>query len=138
MSRKSTSRFCIFLGTAVTALKSKKQNTKARSYAEAEYRTLASFAFEFLWLKPLLRDFDINLTSSMAFCDRVNIMNMTSIPTNLDRMKHINIVCYLIREHIQIGFLKIIHVKFQDSWLILSQKHFVRVDEMKRTTHHLW
>jgi hypothetical protein len=46
--RRSTSRFCIFLGTTLVSWISKNQQTVSRSSTEAEYRSLALASAELI------------------------------------------------------------------------------------------
>ena len=51
---KSTSGFCIFLGTNLVSWSSKRQPTVSCSSAEAEYRAVANCVAESVWLRQLL------------------------------------------------------------------------------------
>ncbi|XP_039042230.1 uncharacterized mitochondrial protein AtMg00810-like [Hibiscus syriacus] len=51
--KSSVSGFCIKLGSSLISWKSKKQNTVARSSAEAEYRSMATIAAELTLLNGL-------------------------------------------------------------------------------------
>lgn len=65
VTRKSSNCFCIYLGESLIAWKSRKQSTKSRSSTEAEYRALAVVTNELLWIKQLLRDFEIDMSTSI-------------------------------------------------------------------------
>ncbi|XP_024021324.1 uncharacterized protein LOC112091562 [Morus notabilis] len=54
--RRSTSGFCVFLGSNLASWQSKKQHTVSRSSIEAEYRSLASVVAEISWLQSLLSE----------------------------------------------------------------------------------
>lgn len=61
--RKSTSGFCVFLGDFVISWKNKKQSVIAHSTAEAEYRAIAHATSEVVWLRWLLSDMGVTLSS---------------------------------------------------------------------------
>ncbi|XP_025669991.1 uncharacterized mitochondrial protein AtMg00810-like [Arachis hypogaea] len=54
--RKSTSSYCIFLGTNLISWTSKKQTVVARSSTEAEYRSMAEAVAELIWIKTMMRE----------------------------------------------------------------------------------
>jgi hypothetical protein len=52
--RKSTTRYCTFIGGDLMSWKNKKQNMVARSSAEAKYRAMASTVSKLIWIKQSL------------------------------------------------------------------------------------
>ncbi|XP_057487612.1 uncharacterized mitochondrial protein AtMg00810-like [Actinidia eriantha] len=70
IDRKSTTGFCIFLGDSLISWKSKKQSVVSKSSTEAEYRAMASTTTEIVWLRWLLADMGISVSSpTPMFCD---------------------------------------------------------------------
>ena len=55
-SRRSISRFCIFLRNSIISWKSKKQTNVSRSSAEAECQAMKNTCLELTWLRYILQD----------------------------------------------------------------------------------
>ncbi|XP_038993370.1 uncharacterized mitochondrial protein AtMg00810-like [Hibiscus syriacus] len=70
ISRKSVTRYYIKLGNSLISWKSKKQNTVARSSAEAEYRSMAMTTAKLIWLSGLLNELGVKRDHpAKLFCD---------------------------------------------------------------------
>lgn len=54
--RWSTGSFCIFLGNYLVSWSSRKQHTVAHSSTEAEYKSLANYTAELIWLQKSLKE----------------------------------------------------------------------------------
>ncbi|XP_019058447.1 PREDICTED: uncharacterized protein LOC109116814 [Tarenaya hassleriana] len=110
-SRRSTSGFCVFLGESLISWKAKKQTTVSRSSTEAEYRSLANVTCELVWLHNLLSDLHVVASGpATLYCDNKSAIYIASNPVFHERTKHIDIDCHLVREKLQSGFLKMLHV----------------------------
>ena len=68
--RHSVSGFCVFLGSSLIAWKSKKQTIVASSSVEAELRALAATIRELIWIRWILQDLGVSITSPTPLhCD---------------------------------------------------------------------
>ncbi|KAI3508923.1 hypothetical protein L1887_23945 [Cichorium endivia] len=69
-SRRSRTGYLLLLGGAPVSWKSKKQSVVSRSSAEAEYRAMATTVSEVLWVRWLLSELDMVITTPTSLmCD---------------------------------------------------------------------
>lgn len=106
--RKSTTGFCIFLGDSLISWKSKKQDVVSRSSTEAEYRAMASTTSEIIWLRWLLEDMGVSISSpTPMYCDNKSAIQIAHNTVFHERTKHIEIDCHFTRYHLLHGTISL-------------------------------
>jgi hypothetical protein len=111
-TRRSTSGFCMFLGTSLISWKSKKQQTASHSSAESEYRAMEFAVREVAWLVNLLREFQAPQLKSVAFfCDSTAAIHIANNAVFHERTKHVELDCHILRDKVMSGLIKTLHLK---------------------------
>jgi hypothetical protein len=97
--RKSTSGFVFTFGGAAISWSSKKQSSTALSSSEAEYIAAAHAAKEAVWLRRLLTNLGIDISSpTTLYIDNQSAIAIARNPEFHDRTKHIEIRHHFLRQ----------------------------------------
>lgn len=96
--------------------RSKKQSLTSRSSGEAEYRALADASCELIWLKGLLSDLGVTITSCLPLhCDRKAAVDLSVNPVYHAQTEHIKIDCHFIKEKIESGLVQVIKIPSKEN-----------------------
>lgn len=111
----STNGYIVYLGRHPISWSSKKQNGVTRSSTEAEYRSVANASSEMMWVCSLLEELGITLPKTpVIYCDNVGATYLCANPVFHSRMKHIALDYHFIRNQVQAGALRVVHVSTHD------------------------
>lgn len=103
--RRSTSRCCTFVERNLITWRNKKQNVITRSSAKAEFRSLTHGICEVMWIKRLLEDLKIPVTSYENYCDNKAAISIAHNLVQHDRTKHIEVDRYFVKEKLESGLI---------------------------------
>lgn len=110
-----TNGYIVYLGQHPISWSSKKQNGIARSSTEAEYRSVANTSSELQWICSLLTELGVKLPRTpVVYCDNVGATYLCANPVFHSRMKHIAMDYHFIRNQVQAGSLRVVHVSTHD------------------------
>nr|GEX96912.1 ribonuclease H-like domain-containing protein [Tanacetum cinerariifolium] len=122
-TRRSTSRYYVFLGNNLLSWSSKLQPTLSRSNAEAEYRGVANDVAETCWLRNLLRELHTPLSSAMLVnCDNVSVVYLSFNPVTHQRTKHIEIDIHFVQDLVATGQVRVLYVPSCSQYADISTK----------------
>jgi hypothetical protein len=100
--RRSTSGYFTFVGGNLVTWRSKKQNVMALSSAEAEFRSMSKGICELLWLRKLMKELGYPTCKEISlFCDNKAAIAIAQNPVQHDRIKHIEVDRYFIKENLE-------------------------------------
>ena len=108
--RKSTSGYCVFLGSSLISWASSKQLVVSRSSIESEYCGITNVAAELSWIESLLRELHATLPFPLTlYCDDLSATHLAANPVLHSRAKHVEINYHFIRDkvlhhHIHVWF----------------------------------
>ncbi|CAH1451689.1 unnamed protein product [Lactuca virosa] len=112
---RSTTGYIVYLGCNPISWSSKRQPTLARSSTEAEFRVVSSPTTEVQWLASLISElgFKSNTTPTI-YCDNLDATSYSANPIFHSRMKHLALDFHFVRERVQQGTLRVIHIAGDD------------------------
>ena len=108
--RKSTSGGCFFLGNNLISWFSKKQNCVSLSTAEAEYIAAGSSCSQLVWMKQMLKEYNVEQDVLTLYCDNLSAINISKNPVLHSRTKHIDIRHHFIRDLVEDNVVTLEHV----------------------------
>ncbi|XP_022040322.1 uncharacterized mitochondrial protein AtMg00810-like [Helianthus annuus] len=110
-TRCTTSGYCVYLGDNLISWSSKRQATISRSSAEAEYRGVANVVAEICWLRNLLLELNHPVSrATLVYCDNVSAVYLSGNPVQHQRTKRIELDIHFVREQVQRGHVRVLHV----------------------------
>src|SRR6266487_1334761 len=112
--RKSTSGACFFLGNNLISWFSKKQNSVSLSTAEAEYIGAGSSCSQLLWMKQMLKEYNVEQDVLTLYCDNLSAINISKNPIQHSRTKHIDIRHHFIRDLVKDKVVTLEHVSTEE------------------------
>jgi hypothetical protein len=92
----------VFLGGSFIAWKTKKQIAVSRSSVEADLRAMALLAAEVTWLRWLLADFGVSVTTpTTILSDSIGAISIAHDPVKHELTKHIGVDTFYVRAEVQ-------------------------------------
>ncbi|GJT94703.1 retrovirus-related pol polyprotein from transposon TNT 1-94 [Tanacetum coccineum] len=109
-TRRSTSGSMQFLGDRLVSWSSKRRKSVAISNTEAEYIALSGCCAHVLWMRSQLTDYGFGFNKIPMYCDNKSAIALCCNNVQHSRSKHIDIIFYFIKEHVENGVIELYFV----------------------------
>ena len=127
-TRRSTSGMVIKVGTGAVSWSSKLQGIVTLSTTEAEYVAAVTAGQEVIWLRYLLTELGYKFTGpSTLFLDNNSAVQVAKNPEHHGRIKHLDLRLYWLRDQVNLGAIRIVHLRTDDMPADLMTKALGRI-----------
>ncbi|GJT43672.1 retrovirus-related pol polyprotein from transposon TNT 1-94 [Tanacetum coccineum] len=109
-TRHSTSGCMQFLGDRLVSWSLKRQKSTAISNTEAEYIAMSGCCAQILWMRSQLTDYGLGFNKIPMYCDNKSAIALCCNNVQHSRSKHIDIIFYFIKEHVENGVIELYFV----------------------------
>jgi hypothetical protein len=86
----------------------------ALSTAEAEYIAAASSCSQLVWMKQMLKVYNVEHDALTLYCDNLKAINISKNPIQHSRTKHIDIRHHFIRDLVEENIVTLEHVTTEE------------------------
>jgi len=111
-TRRSVTRYSIFIGDSSVSWKSKKQSTVSRLSTEAKYRSMTIATCKIVWILYFHRDIGIDHNrQTLLFCDSQATLHIGSNLVFYERTKYIEIDYHVVSDKVLEKVINLNHVR---------------------------
>ena len=108
---RSTGAWVVKIGTGTVSWSSKLQSIVTLSTTEAEYIAAVSAGQEILWLRNLFSEMGYMVEGgSTLYIDNRSAISVAKNPEHHGRLKHLDLRFYWLRDVVEAGTIKVVHI----------------------------
>jgi hypothetical protein len=119
---------CFILGSTMISWSNRKQKSATLSTTEVEYMVACEACTESVWLRKLISNlFDQTPELTTIYCDNQSCIRLSEHPMFHERLKHIEIKYYFIRDKVQEGEVKLEYIPTDEETTDILTKPLSRI-----------